>query len=124
MAAADVVLLASGTATLEAMLLKRPMVVTYRLTWLGYAIVKRLIKSPFVSLPNILSGKEMAPELIQAQATPQNMAREIVKQLEDSRATASIRDHYTDIHQQLKQDASNTAADAVLRCLAGENRHE
>ena len=66
----------------------------------------------------------MAPELIQAQATPQNMAREVVKQLEDSRAAASIRDHYTDIHQQLKQDASNTAADAVLRCLAGENMHE
>ncbi len=120
MAAADVVLLASGTAALEAMLLKRPMVVTYRLSTLGYAIVKRLIKSPFVSLPNILSGKEMAPELIQAQATPQNMAREVMKQLEDSASMAAIRDHYTEIHQQLKQDASNSAAEAVLRCLAGE----
>ncbi|CAN0604431.1 unnamed protein product, partial [Ectocarpus sp. 12 AP-2014] len=71
MAAADVVLLASGTATLEAMLLKKPMVVGYRLSNFSYALVSRLVKVPHVALPNLLAGKPLVPELLQDDATPE-----------------------------------------------------
>src|SRR5690606_6975111 len=73
MAAANAVLLASGTATLEATLLKRPMVVTYRMAPLSWALVKRLVKTPFAALPNILAGRALVPELIQDDATPEAM---------------------------------------------------
>ncbi|PID37605.1 MAG: lipid-A-disaccharide synthase [Pseudomonadales bacterium] len=86
MAMADVVLLASGTATLEAMLLNRPMVVIYRLNWLTYQIAKRLIKVPYVALPNILADDEIVPELIQSDATADNIARQVWQTLHTDRA--------------------------------------
>ena len=120
MAAVDVIMLASGTAALEAMLFKRPMVVTYKLAPLTYMIVKLLIKTRFVSLPNILAGREVAKELIQKQATPVNLAKEVLRLLKDSGASEEMAQCFKQIHLQLRQDASRKAAMAVLGLVAGE----
>ncbi len=114
MAAVDVIMLASGTAALEAMLFKRPMVVTYKLSPLTYAIVKRMIKTDFVSLPNILAGEEVAKELIQDQATAVNLAQETLRLLQDGGAADAVSERFRNIHQQLRQNASAKAAAAVL----------
>ena len=82
MAASDIVMLASGTATLEAMLLERPMVVVYQLNNLTYQIAKRLVKVPYVALPNILAGTAIVPELIQGQANGENICRMIMRLLQ------------------------------------------
>ncbi len=121
MAAVDVIMLASGTAALEAMLYKRPMVVTYKLSPLTYFIVKWLIKTEFVSLPNILAGQEVAKELIQDQATPNNLAEAVIKLLQDSSMAEAMSQQFKEIHIQLKQDASYKAAQAVL-ALIGANK--
>jgi len=121
MAAVDVIMLASGTAALEAMLFKRPMVVTYKLSPLTYAIVKRMIKTEFVSLPNILAGEEVAKELIQDQATAANLAHETLRLLQDDGAADAVSERFTNIHQQLRQDASAKAADAILSLLETDN---
>jgi len=119
MAAVDVIMLASGTAALEAMLFKRPMVVTYKLSSLTYAIVKRLIKTEFVSLPNILAGEEVVKELIQDQATVANLVQETLRLLQDEGAADAVSERFRNIHQQLKQNASAKAADAILSLVAG-----
>lgn len=118
MAAVDVILLASGTAALEAMLFKKPMVVSYKLAPLTYAIVRRLVKTAYVSLPNILAGEELAKELIQAEATAANMAAEVLRLLRDEDAAAAIGERFARIHRALKQDASRKAARAVLELTA------
>jgi len=112
MAASDVVILASGTATLEAMLLKRPMVVAYRVSNFTHYIMKRLLKVPFISLPNLLAGKELVPELIQDQAQPDLIGQKVLDRLntlEGDQTKAS----FTDLHLQLKLNASEQAADAI-----------
>ena len=117
MAASDVVLLASGTATLEAMLLKKPMVVAYRLHWLTYMIARLLVRIPFVSLPNLLAGKMLVPELIQQAATPANIAAAAFKWLrEPDYRDERVRQFYA-LHQQLRQNADATAAAAVVQVL-------
>lgn len=117
MSAADVVLLASGTAALEGMLLKRPMVVAYKFSWLGGQILRRLVKTKHYSLPNILLGKEMALEYVLEAVTPENLSQGVIRQLEDSELMGRIREEYTNMHRQLKQDASKSAAEAVLQLL-------
>ena len=82
MAASDIVLMASGTATLEAMLLERPMVVIYKMNKLTYKVVSRMLKVPYVSLPNILAGEEIVPELIQEQATAESICRTVTQLLQ------------------------------------------
>ena len=122
MAAVDVIMLASGTAALEAMLFKRPMVVTYKLSPLTFAIVKRMIKTEFVSLPNILAGEEVAKELIQDQATAANLAQESLRLLQDDGAADAVSERFKNIHQQLRQDASAKAADAILSLVETDYR--
>jgi len=117
MAAADAVLLASGTTALEAMLLKKPMVVSYKLKALSYWIIKSLIKVPYVSLPNLLSNKMLVPELIQADATAQNIAEHTLKQLNDDDNRQKLRNVFVEIHQTLKADANKTAASAIAQLL-------
>ncbi len=114
MGAADVVMVASGTATLEAMLLKKPMVVAYRLAKLTYWIAKRLMKIPYVSLPNCLVGKKVVEELIQDDATPERVACETLKLLQQGEGRDRMVQLFLEQHQQLRRDASNRAADAVL----------
>lgn len=119
MAAADVVLLASGTATLEAMLLKKPMVVAYRMSPLSYAIISRLVKIRRYALPNLLANDALVPELIQQQATPELLAEAVLSYFDQPDKTVVLQQRYLAIHQQLRQNASQTAAKAVLELVHG-----
>jgi lipid-A-disaccharide synthase len=118
MAAADVVLLASGTAALEAMLLKRPMVVAYKLSPLTYWLAKLLLKVENVSLPNLLANETLVPELIQHEATPEKLGQAVLNYLEDSSLNHRVNQRFTEIHQSLRQDASQQAATAVLDLIS------
>jgi len=120
MAAADVVLLASGTATLEAMLAKRPMVVGYRIAPLTYAIVKGLgmLKVDRYALPNVLAGADLAPELMQADCTPDRLAEAVLGWFRNPDSMASLQARYRGIHLELRQDASSRAAEAVAGLIA------
>ena len=112
--ACDTVLIASGTATLEAMLFKRPMVVAYRLAGLTYHILKRMVKSWHFALPNLLAGETLVPEFIQHAATAENLAAAIEQQLADgSRQTV----RFLELHQLMRRDASRQAASAVLQLV-------
>jgi lipid-A-disaccharide synthase len=117
MGAADAVVLASGTATLEAMLLKKPMVVAYRLHWLTYLIVRWMANARFISLPNLLAGEELVPELIQQAATPGRIAAETLRWLEDKNYRENRLRHFTGLHESLRQNADVKAADAIARLL-------
>jgi lipid-A-disaccharide synthase len=116
MIAADVVLLASGTAALEAMLCKRPMVVGHRIAASTYRVVKGLglLKSRFVSLPNVLAGEALVPELLQEDCTPPKLAGAVLAWFRDPEAVAALRPRFRAIHEALRRDASARAAEAVL----------
>ncbi|WP_407681375.1 lipid-A-disaccharide synthase [Pseudomonas bohemica] len=114
LAACDAVLIASGTATLEALLYKRPMVVAYRLAPLTYWILKRMVKSPYVSLPNLLAQRLLVPELLQDAATADALAQTLLP-LIDNGAEQTV--GFDEIHRTLRRDASNQAADAVLSLI-------
>ncbi|MDX5373180.1 MAG: lipid-A-disaccharide synthase [Pseudomonadaceae bacterium] len=114
LAACDAVLIASGTATLEALLHKRPMVVAYKVAPLTYRILKRLVKSPYISLPNLLAERLLVPELIQDAATPDALAQALAPLLDDG---AVQTEGFDVIHRALRQDASRQAADAVLELV-------
>ncbi|MFC0667270.1 lipid-A-disaccharide synthase [Azotobacter chroococcum] len=111
LAACDAVLIASGTATLEALLYKRPMVVAYRLAPLTYKVARHLVKTPFFSLPNLLAGRALVPELLQERATPEALAEALMPLLEIGREQAECFDA---IHRSLRRDASHQAAESVL----------
>jgi lipid-A-disaccharide synthase len=119
LAACDVALVASGTATLEAALSRRPMVVGYRIAALTYWIVRalRLLKVRHYSLPNVLAGHELVPEISQYELTPDALARALERWLDDPAAVAAFEQDCDEIHHQLRQDASARAADAVLEWL-------
>lgn len=114
LAACDGVLIASGTATLETLLFKRPMVVAYRVAPLTYLILKQLVKSPYISLPNLLAGRKLVPELIQHEATPERLVAELLPLLERPQQQT---DSFETIHHSLRRDASVQAAGAVLDLL-------
>ncbi len=114
MAAADVVLLASGTATLEGMLLKKPMVVAYRLKPFSYWLAMQLLKVDNYSLPNLLLGKRLIPEIIQDEVTPERLSQAVLAYLDDPRKVADLQQQFTEVHHALRQNASKKAADAVL----------
>lgn len=118
MAAADVVLLAAGTATLEALLLKRPMVVAYRLSTLTYLLARWLVRIPFFSLPNLLAGRALVPEFLQAAVTPENLGRALLAQLERPELRAEQMAEYQRIHALLRRGASVQAAETVLALVA------
>ncbi|MEQ6342639.1 MAG: lipid-A-disaccharide synthase [Gammaproteobacteria bacterium] len=124
MAAADVVLLASGTATLEAMLLKRPMVMAYRLAPLTYWLAKRLVKIPYFSLPNLLAAKPLVPEFIQDAATPENLGHAILDYLIHPASAVALQETFAGIHASLRQGADQQAADAVLSLISPNKRKE
>lgn len=117
MAAADVVLMASGTTTLEALLMKKPMVVAYRLAGLTFSIVSRLVKSPYFSLPNLLAGEELVPEVLQDDVRPEMLGPLILERLQDSGKHDSLVQRFTDIHQQLRLNASDRAAEVLLKMI-------
>ncbi|MFT4197095.1 MAG: lipid-A-disaccharide synthase [Pseudoxanthomonas sp.] len=121
MVAADVVLLASGTATLEAMLAKRPMVVGYRVAPLTARVVRALglIKIDRYALPNLLAGRDLAPELIQEDCTPDRLAPAVLRWFAQPDAVAELQAEYRRLHLELRQDASERAAEAVDELLRG-----
>lgn len=117
MGASDLVLLASGTATLEALLLKRPMVIAYRVGWITYWIIRSLAVNNIVGLPNLLAGETVVPELIQADMTADNLVAELEKWLDDSQRAAALVERFDAIHQQLSRNANERAATAVAALL-------
>jgi lipid-A-disaccharide synthase len=116
LAAADVVLVASGTATLETMLSKRAMVVAYRLSALTSWLVRQfnLMKAPHFAQPNLLAGRVVVPELFQEQVTPQALGSALLAQLDDPAARDALAKLFTDLHLELRRNASARAAEAVL----------
>ena len=118
-AAADVVMCASGTVALETLLVNRPMVVTYRISPATYYLAKylKLIRPQLFSLPNILAGEKLVPELIQHESTGENLAREVRKWLDSQASRESLKDRFLQIHERLCCDASKRAADAVSGLL-------
>ncbi|WP_414710783.1 lipid-A-disaccharide synthase [Pseudoxanthomonas sp.] len=119
MIASDAVLLASGTATLEAMLCKRPMVVGYRIAPLTYRIVKGLgmLKVERYALPNVLAGEDIAPELMQDDCTPDKLSSAVLRWFREPEAVAGLQPVYQRLHAQLRQDASASAAAAVAELI-------
>jgi len=117
MQAADVILLASGTATLEGMLLKKPMIVSYIVAPLTYRIMRRLLKQDFISLPNLLAGREVVPEILQEHATAENLAKAVNERLEDEELIHQLQETFLFIHKQLKRGANEQAALAIVNLL-------
>ena len=117
MTAADVVVVASGTATLEAALLKRPMVITYRMPGLSWQILKRMNYLPYVGLPNVLAGRFVVPELLQRDATPEKLAEAMLKLASDKLLAADINTEFTRMHESLRQNTQEKAAQAILGYL-------
>ena len=121
MAAADVLICASGTATLEAMLINRPMVVCYRIAGTTYQLMKwfNMLKTRFFSLPNILAGDSLVPELLQHEVTAQRIADEVVRWLDHPDLTSDLKHRFDELHQALRIDAAASAGDAVLNHISG-----
>jgi len=119
LAACDVTLIASGTATLEAALFKRPMVVSYAVNWLTYQIMKRKQLQPWVGLPNILCRDFVVPELLQHEATPEKLAAATLLWLDAPERVAALEHTFTALHTELQRDTPKLAADAIAQVLAG-----
>ncbi len=117
-AAADAVLVASGTATLEAALYRKPMVITYRMAEASWKLMSRMHYQPYVGLPNIIAGEFVVPELLQDDATPENLAQALVNVLLDPAIRKRLPERLAEIHQTLRQDAAARLAEAVLPWLS------
>lgn len=122
MIAADGVLVASGTATLEAALLKRPMVITYKMPAVSWWLMRRKQYQPYVGLPNILAGKFVVPELLQHDATPENLAQALLNLVADKQAVAELETLFAGMHSTLRQDTAHKAAQAILPYLSLNGR--
>ena len=118
MIAADGVLVASGTATLEVALLKRPMVIAYKMPWLTYRLMRAMRYQPYVGLPNILAGRFVVPEILQDDATPENLAQALLNTVNNKRAVAALEQTFGEMQRSLRQDTAYQAAQAILPFLA------
>jgi lipid-A-disaccharide synthase len=114
LAAADLVLVASGTASLETALFKRPMVIAYRQSPITWALMRQMLYLPYVGMPNILAGERLVPELLQDQATPANLAGALLTLLRDTGAQRRQVERFREFHELLRQNNAQKAADAVL----------
>lgn len=115
--AANGVLVASGTATLEVALLKKPMVIAYKQNWATYQIVRHLAYQPWIGLPNILAREFLVPELIQDAATPLTLADAIWAQLHDDKLVLRLEQRFLDMHHSLLRDSARESAQAVLKII-------
>ncbi|MHB9118636.1 MAG: lipid-A-disaccharide synthase [Burkholderiales bacterium] len=115
--AADVVLVASGTATLETALLKRPMVITYKMPKLSWSIIKRKRYQPYVGLPNILEGEFVVPELLQSDATPENLAQALLNIYHDKTFIQTLQLRFEALHLRLRKNTAEKAASAIFAFL-------
>jgi lipid-A-disaccharide synthase len=118
LAACDLALVASGTATLEAALFKRPMVIAYHTHALNWWIVEHYVHTRWAGLPNILCGEGVVPELLQDAATPEAIAAELERLLDDPARAAAMRERFTTLHLQLRRDTARAATDAIAQVLA------
>lgn len=118
LAAANVALVASGTATLEAALLKKPMVITYKMAGASWLLMRRMGYQPYIGLPNILAGEFVVPELLQHDASPENLAQALFNALNDSAVNARLPQRFGAMHRELKCNTAEQAARAVLPLLA------
>ena len=123
LAACDVTLIASGTATLEAALFKRPMVIAYNMNWISWQIMRRKQLQPWVGLPNILCGEFVVPELLQEAATPPALAAAVIDWLEAAVSAPekirSVQDKFSALHVQLRRDTTQLTTDAIQKILEG-----
>jgi lipid-A-disaccharide synthase len=121
LAACDVTLIASGTATLEAALFKRPMIIAYRMSWVSWQIIRRKRLQPWVGLPNILCQDFVVPELLQEAATPASLAAEVIKILESlgsaPEKVAALQSRFRALHSELLRDTAAIATDAIEKVL-------
>jgi lipid-A-disaccharide synthase len=115
--ASDLLLLASGTITLEAMLLKKPMVVGYRLSWFSYQIASRLIHTPYAALPNLLAGKLLVPECLQYECTPKKLSTELLTWLNNESAVEKLKHEFDVIHQGMVQQINHSAVDEIISLI-------
>jgi len=118
MQASDLLLLASGTITLEAMLLKKPMVVAYRTSWLTYQIIRKLARVPYAALPNLLAGKLLVPECLQYDCTPEKLSTELSIWLNDKPAVDKLKSEFDVIHQGIIQQKKRSAVDAISSLIS------
>lgn len=116
-AAADAVLVASGTATLEVALFKKPMVIAYKVMEASWQIMRHMAYQPWIGLPNVLAREFVVPEYLQHAATPQALADAVWKQLEDAAGRARLEQRFTDMHHSLLRNSAQASADAVLRVI-------
>jgi lipid-A-disaccharide synthase len=119
LAACDVTLIASGTATLEAALFKRPMVIAYNMNWLSWQIMRRKQLQPWVGLPNILCGDFVVPELLQSAATPEALAQGVLDWLDAPERIGALQQRFTTLHHTLRRDTAQLATDAIEKVLEG-----
>ncbi|HSV44545.1 MAG TPA: lipid-A-disaccharide synthase, partial [Ramlibacter sp.] len=119
LAACDLTLIASGTATLEAALFKRPMVIAYRMNWLSWRITEAKRLQPWVGLPNILAGDFVVPELLQHHATAPALAAGCLEWLEAPARMAAVQEQFAALHQQLRRDTATLATDAIEKIYKG-----
>jgi lipid-A-disaccharide synthase len=117
MTAADAVLVKSGTVTLEAALLKKPMVISYKVPWLTGQIMRRQGYLPYVGLPNILAGRFVVPEILQHFATPEALADAMLTQLHDETNRRTLSEVFTQMHHVLRRNTAQSAAEAVERVI-------
>ncbi|OOV88633.1 lipid-A-disaccharide synthase [Oceanospirillum linum] len=118
MSASDAVLLASGTAALEAMLLKKPMVVAYKMAWLSHAIISRMIKVDHISLPNLIAGEALVPEMIQDKATVGSLSDLLLDRLQNPDNYRGLVERFYQLHHKLKREASQVAAKTLSELMA------
>lgn len=117
MSLSDVVLVTSGTATLETLLHKKPMVVAYRTHPITYYIAKKLVKVPYIALPNLLANERLVPEFIQDDVQPELLGKALLEQLSSKENNSYLLKRFTEIHTMLKQNASEEAAKAIINTM-------
>lgn len=119
----DVVLIASGTATLQAALWKKPMVISYKVPWLTAQIMKRQGYLPYVGLPNILCGEFVVPELLQDDATPEKLSKALQDWLNNPAKVSSLKDRFAQLHESLRRPTGLLVAQAVAQTIANHKKH-
>lgn len=115
MAAADAVVVTSGTSTLETMLFKKPMVIAYKMSKLTYQLAKLLVKTPYVGLPNLLANQMLVPELIQDAAEPETICQHILDYLDHPEKVLALKNKFLELHQELRTDSASSSAEAILQ---------
>jgi lipid-A-disaccharide synthase len=122
-AAADAVLVASGTASLEVALFKKPMVIAYRMAWATHRLMRRMGYLPWIGLPNILCNASVVPEFVQSEAMPDAMGAALLERLDDTAAADRLRVRFTELHHLLRRDCAARAAEALLRLCDRRSIH-